>query len=330
MSQGRPSREAIIAALRPELDALEAEAEGQLARLKRRLLYVTPLLLLWPLLGLALIALPGGILSNVAPLVGFFALFAIFLAALLYVLHDVMGFVLRSRQRVAKGVGDLIGFSHGEKSTEQFDFSAFSGTPFGKLLRRSEAVNVLTGVVGDARVQIFDAKVKSPASGSKAGEAARMMTMVRVARMEVAGRWTGRTVVLRDAGMANGFSMREPDMKRVGFADRRFEDLFEAYSNDQVEARTLLHPVFMERLMALEDLFADQERAPVAAFADGAFMIALAAFGPQGASAQYDAPRKQTVKVNAEKLVDEVLGVLAVAEVVVGDAPSLGQSAVSP
>jgi hypothetical protein len=37
--------------------------------------------------------------------------------------------------------------------------------------------------------------------------------------------------------------------------DARFERAFEVYSTDQVEARTLMHPVFMERLLEMETIF---------------------------------------------------------------------------
>jgi len=63
----------------------------------------------------------------------------------------------------------------------------------------------------------------------------------------------GVTVVTRDAGFFN--APPADCYKRVGLADPKFERLFEVYSNDQVEARALVHPVFMERLMEIERAF---------------------------------------------------------------------------
>jgi len=40
-------------------------------------------------------------------------------------------------------------------------------------------------------------------------------------------------------------------MKRVGLVDPVFEKIFEAYGTDQVEARYLLTPTFMQRLVRL-------------------------------------------------------------------------------
>lgn len=78
----------------------------------------------------------------------------------------------------------------------------------------------------------------------------------------------GVTVVRRDAGVFNGMrgGMRgalntlglgqvgavHPKLERVGLADPKFERLFEVYASDQVEARYLVHPVFIERLLEVE------------------------------------------------------------------------------
>jgi len=61
----------------------------------------------------------------------------------------------------------------------------------------------------------------------------------------------GRTIVLRDKGFLQG--KKKGDMKRVGLVDPVFEKIFEAYGTDQVEARYLLTPVFMQTLVDLEN-----------------------------------------------------------------------------
>ncbi len=63
-------------------------------------------------------------------------------------------------------------------------------------------------------------------------------------------KFLGKTVVLRDKGIFN--SKKKSDMKRVGLVDPKFEKIFEAYGTDQVEARYLLTPDFMQRLVDLE------------------------------------------------------------------------------
>jgi hypothetical protein len=64
---------------------------------------------------------------------------------------------------------------------------------------------------------------------------------------------TGTTAVLTDEGAIGNFKARwrSGAMDRVRLEDPRFEGRFEVYSDDQIEARALLTPAFMERFMAL-------------------------------------------------------------------------------
>src|SRR6185369_3828081 len=84
----------------------------------------------------------------------------------------------------------------------------------------------------------------------------------------------GVTVVRRDLGWFNFMNrFGEGDLKRVGLEDPKFERDFEVYASDQVEARELVHPVFMERLLALESHF-DGKRIRCA-FQDGDLLLAV-------------------------------------------------------
>lgn len=83
----------------------------------------------------------------------------------------------------------------------------------------------------------------------------------------------GVTVVRRDAGIFNGLVGFGSKLEKVQFADPAFERKFEVYSTDQVEARVLVHPVFAERLLALEQLF--DGRRLRCGFQDGDLLIAV-------------------------------------------------------
>jgi Protein of unknown function (DUF3137) len=80
------------------------------------------------------------------------------------------------------------------------------------------------------------------------------------------------TVVKRDAGVFNGLRALG-ELKRVGLGDSTFEKAFEVYSNDQVEARYLVHPVFMERLLHLEQAF--NGRRVRCGFHEGALLLSV-------------------------------------------------------
>lgn len=93
--------------------------------------------------------------------------------------------------------------------------------------------------------------------------------MIRIAFPKA---FLGVTVVRRDIGRFNGLrGMGE--LKRVTLGDATFEKAFEVYSDDQVEARYLVHPVFMERLLHLERAF--NGRKVRCGFQDGDLLIAV-------------------------------------------------------
>lgn len=67
---------------------------------------------------------------------------------------------------------------------------------------------------------------------------------------------TGTTAVVTDAGMLGNLEARwrSDTLQHVRLEDPRFEERYEVYSTDQIEARALLTPAFMERFTALAGL----------------------------------------------------------------------------
>ncbi|MDJ0922548.1 MAG: DUF3137 domain-containing protein [Henriciella sp.] len=91
-------------------------------------------------------------------------------------------------------------------------------------------------------------------------------------RFDFHKRFHGRTLVLRDAGILNRFgSVR--DLQRARLESPDFEDTFEVYTSDQVEARYLLTPDLMQRLLDLENTFRGSGLR--CAFVDGELQIVL-------------------------------------------------------
>jgi hypothetical protein len=70
--------------------------------------------------------------------------------------------------------------------------------------------------------------------------------------------FTGKTIVKRDVGFIGNFLNKSfSKYENVKLEDPVFEDKFEVYSSDQVEARYLLTTSFMERLLELSDVFGE-------------------------------------------------------------------------
>ncbi len=85
----------------------------------------------------------------------------------------------------------------------------------------------------------------------------------------------GRTVGLSDRGLAANLIHRiSGGRPRIRLEDREFEDLFEIYADDEIEARYLLTPAFMERMVRLSELIG-RGRAVRFAFANNRFLLAV-------------------------------------------------------
>lgn len=76
--------------------------------------------------------------------------------------------------------------------------------------------------------------------------------------------FNGRTVIRKESGkignllghkLGNLFDEKAKDLKKVKLEDPVFEEMFEVYSEDQIEARYLLTTSFMERVKNLSDFF---------------------------------------------------------------------------
>ena len=109
----------------------------------------------------------------------------------------------------------------------------------------------------------------------RSNKSTRWVTVFRGQLIKIAfpKQFLGLTIVRRDAGMFNFLERWSSSLDRVGLNDSRMEKAFEVYSNDQVEARYLLHPVFMERLLELETRFKGKNLR--CAFVEGNLLIVV-------------------------------------------------------
>tara|TARA_R110000868_G_scaffold57591_8_gene177892 strand:- start:9830 stop:10789 length:960 start_codon:yes stop_codon:yes gene_type:complete len=93
----------------------------------------------------------------------------------------------------------------------------------------------------------------------KSGKTTTYVTVFRgvLIRINFPRKVEGITVITRDKGVFNGLeamgrSFGSKKLERIGLVDPVFEKAFEVYGTDQVLARYMLNPAFMERLLKLE------------------------------------------------------------------------------
>ncbi len=124
---------------------------------------------------------------------------------------------------------------------------------------RSSFEDQLIGQRNGADFEFFEAHLerRERSTNSRGQTTTRYVTVFRGQCLAVNfhKEFKGKTLVRRDQGLFNMFGGLGQNVERVALEDPRFEKAFEVYSDDQVEARFILTPDFMEQLLELEETF---------------------------------------------------------------------------
>lgn len=118
--------------------------------------------------------------------------------------------------------------------------------------------DLFEGELKGVRFELFEALAKMRTKNRKS-DSVRTVFSGLLARFNFPKDFNGSTVVLTDSGFFNwaaGFSQKG---ERVTLEDPVFEKQFQVYSSDQVEARYLLTPSFMQRLLDIRNVFPEAE-----------------------------------------------------------------------
>ncbi|MCI4645498.1 MAG: DUF3137 domain-containing protein [Hyphomonadaceae bacterium] len=119
---------------------------------------------------------------------------------------------------------------------------------------RSSFEDQLVGAHEGVDFEFFECTLKQRRTSTSNGRTRTHYVTVfkgQCIRMDFHKRFFGETLVRRDAGIFNMFGGRR-GMDRARLEDPEFEKAFEVYTTDQVEARFLLTPDFMQTLVDLE------------------------------------------------------------------------------
>jgi hypothetical protein len=116
------------------------------------------------------------------------------------------------------------------------------------------------------------------------GKNRRWVTVFRGVIMQVGfdRKFHGTTVLVEDRAHSSFFGGRKDSvtlggqqLEHVEMVHPEFEDAFDIYSNDQVEARYIVHPAYVERLIALEKAYQGEDIRTL--FHQGDLVVALKA-----------------------------------------------------
>jgi Protein of unknown function (DUF3137) len=175
---------------------------------------------------------------------------------------------------------------------------------------RSKFEDHFTGAHKGAHFDLYEAHLEQRRTDGKGRTRYDTVFRGQLLRLTFPRAFLGTTIVRRDAGMFNMFG-GGGKLERVRLVSAEFERAFEVWSNDQVEARYLLHPVMMERLIDLEQrLHGKRIRC---AFEGGDLLIAVEGgnlFEPG------DMFKPLVDPARARRIVDEIAGVVRVMDAV--------------
>lgn len=176
-------------------------------------------------------------------------------------------------------IADALGFVY-EQECEAG--SAFVLASFCKLVPKHDRASFedkWSGNFGDVPFSLHEAKLEER-RGS--GKNKRWITVFRGLIMSVGyrRRFHGTTLLVRDnehrglfGGKKDHITVSNTRLDYAKMVHPEFEDVFDIYTSDQVEARDLINPVYVERLIALERAYSGKDIGTI--FHEGSLIVAL-------------------------------------------------------
>ena len=171
---------------------------------------------------------------------------------------------------------------------------------------RSHFEDLFQGAYQDASFDLCEAHLERRHTDSKGRTQWSTVFRGQLVRLAFPREFLGVTIVRRDAGLFNVFGGGR-DLDRVRLEDPVFEKMFEVWGTDQVEARYLLHPAFMQRLVDLETTLRGKKLR--CAFEKGDLLIAIEG-GDLFEIGDMFKPLADPAR--ARKIVDDIAGVMRV------------------
>jgi hypothetical protein len=186
--------------------------------------------------------------------------------------RPLQGVADATKERSLGAVADAIGCSFTRLGFEPVALAKFNELRLLPSCERSSYEDCFDGSHHGCQFSFYEGHLEVQVR-TKNGSHWKTVFRGQLIRIAFPKKFHGTTVVRRDAGVFNFMQSWFSTLQRVGLGDSRLEKAFEVYSNDQVEARYLIHPVFMERLLELETRFKGKNLR--CAFQDGDLLIAV-------------------------------------------------------
>lgn len=119
------------------------------------------------------------------------------------------------------------------------------------------------GKYKDVEIEFSEAQLMRYSFFAKRGRKEEYVFIGIFLLLEMKKSFRGKTIITTDSGTMLNWAKDKikaySGMERVQLEDPKFEALFQVYSTDQIEARHILTPSFMERVMKLAEVYNSKE-----------------------------------------------------------------------
>lgn len=159
------------------------------------------------------------------------------------------------KQQYCAAIADAMGATFTIGGFEPPAFDRLRSMNLVPSFARSKFEDLFSGHYKNSAFELYEGHLEQRHTDSKGRTRYTTVFRGQLIRLHFPREFLGVTIVRRDAGVFNVFGGGKADgrkLQRVGLVDSRLEKAFEVWGTDQVEARYLLHPVMMERLLELE------------------------------------------------------------------------------
>ena len=243
--------------LKALVDEFEKERIAAAASARKKLVWLTPLFIIIPVIGWQLVVWEFNESENFDGMGLLFTAFS-YAALFWFIKKSIVTYQNSIKNeifpRILSFVGDFI-FS-AEVADRVYRYKS-SGLLPAYSTETSE--DNIIGEYQGVKIELFETHLKK---WKKRGKYNRLITVFNglIINLSMNKKFNGKTLVKQDKGsVGNWFSKKFTKLENVRLEDPRFERTFEVFSSDQIEARYLLTVSFMERLLELGEIFDNAE-----------------------------------------------------------------------
>ena len=241
------------AQLKGLVDEFEIDRVAAATSARKKLLWLTPFFFIFAVIGWQLIVWEFNEYDDPSALGVYFIILS-YGAIFWYIRRSILVYQTSIKNKIFPRILEFIGdFSFSAEVPTQVEQYKKSGLipSFSRETNEDQIIGEYNGV----KLKLFETHLQKK---KLRGKRTRLVTVFNglIIVLSMNKDFVGKTVVKQDEGVVgNWFGKKFSGLENIKLEDPKFEEMFEVYSTDQIEARYLLTVSFMERLLELAEIF---------------------------------------------------------------------------